>query len=72
MNTNETKLQVQAIDSAQLGKVTGGGPIGWAVKGAKKYGPAIVDKAVDAAKWTGIPSAIGAGAAWVKHQIDKK
>jgi hypothetical protein len=68
MNTNDTKLQVQTIDSTQLANVTGGGAIGWVVKGVKKLGP----KAVEAAKWTGIPSAVGAGAAWVKHQIDKQ
>lgn len=72
MNTNQTNSQVQAIDSTQLAKVSGGGPTSLLIKGAKKLGPAIADKVVDAAKWTGIPSAVGAGTAWVKHQLDKK
>lgn len=71
MTTNRTTQQIDTIGSAQLSSVTGGGPVGWLVKGARKFGPTLVNKSVEAAKWTGIPSAIGGAAAWVKHQLDK-
>lgn len=73
MTTNHTTQQPDTTDTihtTQLAKVTGGA-IGALVKGAKKLGPVVADKAVEAAKWTGIPAAIGGGAAWVKHQLDK-
>jgi hypothetical protein len=46
------------IDSVDLAGVTGGG---WKSKLAKG--------AVEFAKWTGIPSAIGGGFAWAKRQF---
>jgi len=70
--------QLDSIDLAQLNNVTGGGLIGGIAKlgkkalpYVKKAGPWLGHKAVDAAKWTGIPSAVGAGAAWAKHQLDR-
>jgi hypothetical protein len=48
----------ETIESAELDDVTGGGWKGKLVKGAWEF-----------AKWTGIPSAVGAGAAWVERQI---
>ncbi len=74
MNTND---QIQTIDLADLEHVTGGGKWGTLWKAAKATGkfigdhaPAVGHKAVDVAKWTGIPSVLGAGAAWVKHKFD--
>lgn len=70
--------QIETIDITQLEHVTGGGKIGSLFKLAQKAGPKIADgakwaagKAKDAAIWTGIPAAVGGGAAWVKHQFDK-
>lgn len=60
--------QIETIDITQLEHVTGGGKIGTLIKGAKWLG----GKAKDAAIWTGIPAAVGGGAAWVKHQFDGK
>ena len=74
MTKNHTTQQtdtIHTIHTTQLANVTGGGAIGALVKGAKKLGPIVADKAVEAAKWTGIPAAIGGGAAWVKHKLDK-
>lgn len=75
MNNN----QIATIDITQLEHVTGGGKIGSLVKLAQKAGPKIADgakwvggKAKDAAIWTGIPAAIGGGAAWVKDKFDGK
>ena len=48
----------ETIESADLDDVTGGGWKGKLVKGAWEF-----------AKWTGIPSVIGGGAAWVERQI---
>lgn len=69
--------QFATIETSELTDVTGGGWISGAIKLARKAAPfvekalpVIKDKAVDAAKWTGIPAAIGSGAAWVKHQFD--
>jgi len=50
--------ELQELSSADLTNVTGGG---WKAKAAK-YG-------WEALKWTGIPSAIGGGAAWLEHKI---
>jgi len=68
--------QLESIEVSQLSDVTGGGLFGAVVKLAeksaplfKKAGPYIGHKAVDAAKWTGIPTAVGGGFAWVKHQF---
>lgn len=69
--------QFTTLETSELNDVTGGGLIGGVIKLARKAAPyvekalpVIKDKAVDAAKWTGIPAAIGSGAAWVKHQFD--
>ena len=50
--------QLHAIDRDALAHVTGGGWKGKAVKAAWEL-----------TKWTGIPAAIGGGAAWVKRQF---
>lgn len=69
--------QFTTLETSELTDVTGGGWIGGAIKLARKAAPYVEkavpfvkDKAVEAAKWTGIPAAIGSGAAWVKHQFD--
>ena len=69
--------QFAAIETSELSDVTGGGWLGGAIKLARKAAPLVEkavpfvkDKAVEAAKWTGIPAAIGGGAAWVKHQFE--
>jgi hypothetical protein len=76
MNTENT--QIETLDLTQLDQVTGGGWIGTAFKAAKKAAPFVKQaapwvghKAVEAAKWTGIPTAVGVGASWVKHQFDR-
>lgn len=46
------------LSNDELAATTGGGWKGKLAKGAWEF-----------AKWTGIPSAIGAGAAWVQHQF---
>jgi hypothetical protein len=69
--------QFAAIETSELSDVTGGGWLGGAIKLARKAAPYVEkavpfvkDKAVEAAKWTGIPAAIGGGAAWIKHQFE--
>ena len=69
--------QFAAIETSELSDVTGGGWLGGAIKLARKAAPYVEkaitfvkDKAVDAAKWTGIPAAVGGGAAWIKHQFE--
>lgn len=54
MNNDE----LTTVSHDALSGVTGGG---WKSK--------VVKAAWETAKWTGIPSAIGAGAAWVQHQF---
>jgi bacteriocin-like protein len=51
--------ELTTLSNEDLASVTGGGWKGKLAKGAW-----------EAAKWTGIPSAIGAGAAWVQRQIE--
>ena len=46
------------LSNDDLAAATGGGWKSKVVKGAWEF-----------AKWTGIPSAVGAGAAWVQHQF---
>jgi hypothetical protein len=65
-----------AIGTTELSNITGGGWLGGAIKLARKAAPYVEkavpfvkDKAVEAAKWTGIPAAIGGGVAWVKHEF---
>lgn len=53
------KDELTTLTNEDLASVTGGGWKGKLAKGAW-----------EAAKWTGIPSAIGAGAAWVQRQIE--
>lgn len=69
--------QFAAIETSELSDVTGGGWLGGAIKLARKAAPYVEkavpfvkDKAVEAARWTGIPAAIGGGAAWIKHQFE--
>lgn len=50
--------EITSVSNDELAGVTGGG---WKSK--------VLKGAWEAAKWTGIPSAIGAGAAWVQHQF---
>ena len=33
--------------------------------------PYLEHKAVQVAKWTGIPTVVGAGASWIKHEFGK-
>jgi hypothetical protein len=70
--------QFATIETSELSDVTGGGLLGGALKLARKAAPYVEkaipfvkDKAVDAAKWTGIPAVLGGGAAWVKHQFSQ-
>ena len=71
---NNQDMQLQAIDMSQLEDVTGGGWKGTLLKYGKKAVtkgvPWVGHKAVDVAKWTGIPAAVGVGASWVKHRFD--
>ena len=73
---NNLNSQFAAIETSELSDVTGGGLLGGALKLARKAAPYVEkavpfvkDKAVDVAKWTGIPAALGGGAAWVRHQF---
>jgi selenophosphate synthase len=75
MNTRSNQ-QLVSIEVTQLSDVTGGGLWGSAFKLAekavplvKRAAPFLAHKAVDVAKWTGIPAALGAGASWVKHEF---
>jgi hypothetical protein len=74
MNTND---QIQTIELSDLEYVTGGGKWSKLWDGVQAVGkfigdaaPAIGKKALEAAKWVGIPAGLGAGAAWVQHQSD--
>ena len=69
-----------AIETSELSDVTGGGWLGGAIKlarkaapyvekGVEKAVPFVKDKAIQAAKWTGIPAAVGSGAAWIRHEF---
>jgi len=46
------------LSNDDLAAATGGGWKSKVLKGAWEF-----------AKWTGVPSAVGAGAAWVQHQF---
>jgi selenophosphate synthase len=76
MQDINTHSQFATIETSELSDVTGGGLFGAAFKLARKAAPYVEkavpfvkDKAVDVAKWTGIPAAVGGGAAWIKHQF---
>jgi hypothetical protein len=82
----ENNQQLTSIEVSQLADVTGGSLWSSAFKLAEKAAPLVKKavpfithtalpyvehKAVQVAKWTGIPAAVGAGASWVKHELGK-
>ncbi|HEX3761819.1 MAG TPA: hypothetical protein VHW23_24135 [Kofleriaceae bacterium] len=77
-NQNDQNLSLASIETSQLASVTGGGLFGTVLKLgekalplAKKALPVIGHKAVQAAKWTGIPAGLGAATSWVKHEFTR-
>jgi hypothetical protein len=75
--TQTTLASLTSIDNDSLSNVTGGGLFGAAVRlgrravpFVRRTAPVVGHAIVDAAKWTGIPAAIGSGAALVQRPFN--